>query len=204
MAGGSWSDGSSGAWVGRTAPLPGQSFGDGWTWNLFADHFRYEYASGPRWIDGRSSAIKAGLGREMALAHGTLVAGGGVTLRHVDTSPHDPGNDADGTHARPVVDLQWRSHPGAGIVTQGFGQYVGGARSHYAAVFAGPSLPDGTALGLQASSGGDPTYRQYGLALSWRGLRLADFELGIHLGGRHQEGLDTEAEAGLTLVLYRP
>lgn len=205
-----WVGGLSGAgqtrvgYLGRVAPLPGQRLGDGWGYVLAADRVHYEYNAAAAQVDGEASSLKASVFRDIRLATGTLTFGLGGAYQHVTLSPQDPNNRAAGTHPRATTEAQWRSHAQLSWASQMYAQYIHGADSHFASGFLGRRLGNGLALGAQASSGGDPTYRAHGLAIALRGMKHGASEWSIYAGGQHQEGRGTEPELGISFVSYRP
>lgn len=192
------------AYLGRVAPFPGQSFGDGWSYAFSMDQVHYEYDAAIERIDGDASSLKALAIREVPLWAGTLTLGGGLAYQHVSLSPGDPGNDAAGSHLRATGEVQWRSRPEVDWTSQAYANYVAGADSHYANGFLGRRVRSGFAVGAQASTGGDPTYRIHGLALALRGWKHGSMEWSLHAGAQHQEGRGTEPELGISFVTYRP
>lgn len=192
------------AYFGHVGPLPGKRLSDGWSQSLFVDRVTYEYQAGANRIQGRSSGLKLGVMRQIQLPLGSIGLGGGVAYQHTQLRPVDPGNDNQGGHVRAVTELHWMSRDDLPWKTQAFGQYVIGARSYYANVFAGRKLANGVAIGPQFATNGDPSYRIYSAALAVNGIKVGGGTLGPYVGMQHVQGGDTKPEIGVSFVLYRP
>lgn len=191
------------AYLGRIAPLPGQSLGDGWGYATFLDYVGYEYAQGSGPIEARARGLRVGLQRQHALADGTLGYGLGALARHTRLSPDDPGNRNRGNQLRAVAELQWRSSDTSTWRGGFYSQYVFGARSDYAKLFLGRRVGERVAIGPQLWSGGDPDYRVYGMAVAVDGWRLGPARMSAYAGAERQEGGSTQPALGIEFSLYR-
>ena len=204
VAGGSTAATTQVAYLGRVGPLPGKRLSDGWSQSVFVDHVGYEYDSGTRRIQGTAQGIKFSVGREFGLESGWLGLSVGASASRTTLSPDDPGNTNRGSSIHPVGELQWRSKPDATWRSNAFGQYVFGARRDFANAFLGRRLPNGMAIGPQVSTGGDPNYRIYGLALALSGWKLGPLDASVYAGAQHSEGGGTHPEVGISFSVYRP
>ncbi len=189
---------------GLVLPLPGKRLSDGWSQSLFATGVRYEYPVNGRDVEGIATGLKYGLMRQTPVSGGTIGVGGGVAWNHTSLSPDDLGNPNRGGRLRGIVELQWQSDPALAWRSQAFSQYVLGERSNFVVAFVGRRLASGAAIGPQFSSSGDPNYRVYGAALAVNGMKVGAAEIGVYLGAQHLEGGETQPEAGISFVFYRP
>ncbi|HSM10756.1 MAG TPA: cellulose biosynthesis protein BcsS [Lysobacter sp.] len=203
IAGASVAEETDVGWLGRVGPLPGKRLADGWSQSIFVDYVSYEYDAGTQRINGTAKGIKFSIGREFRVERGYLGLGLGVGASQTRLSPDDPGNSNRGTSVHPVGEFQWRSDADATWRSRAYAQYVFGARRSYANAFVGRLLPNGMALGPQLSTGGDPSYRIYGLALALDGWKLGPLDVGVYAGAQHSEGGSTHPEFGFSFSLYR-
>lgn len=192
------------AYLGRVGPLPGKRLSDGWNQSVFVDHVSYEYDSGGQRIRGRANGIKFSIGREFRRDYGSLGLGLGVLASHTTLRPDDPGNANRGSIVDPVGELQWQSKADSPWRSTAYAQYVFGARRDFASGFVGRRLSNGIALGPQVSTGGDPNYRIYGLALALDGWKIGPLEVRVFGGAQHSEGVGTYPEIGFGFSAYRP
>lgn len=204
VGGGSASAQTRAAYGGVVLPLPGKRFSDGWSQSLFASGVRYEYPVNGLDVEGIATGLKYGLMRQIQVSGGTLGVGGGVAWHHTSLSPDDLANPNRGGRLRGLVELQWQSDPARAWRSQVFTQYVLGERSNYINAFLGRRLASGAAIGPQISSSGDPNYRVHGAALAINAMKVGGVEMGVYLGAQHLEGGETQPEAGISFVFYRP
>lgn len=204
VGGGSIADTTQVAYFGRVGPLPGKKLSDGWSQSVFVDYVHYEYDAGQQQINGTVNGIKFSIGREFRRESGFFGVSLGVGASNTDLQPDDPGNENKGFSVHPVTELQWRTHADAPWRSTAYAQYVFGARRAYATGFLGRRLSNGIAIGPQVSTGGDPYYRIYGLALALNGWKVGPFDVGFYAGAQHAESDGTHPEIGLTFSSYRP
>lgn len=190
-------------YLGVAAPLGSGTLGDGWSVSLFTDHARYEYDLASRRIAARASAARVGVLRQFRTHAGTLGVGLGAQLRETRLSPDDMGNRNRGAHLRPVAELQWRTADVAVWRTAFFGQYTFGSRSDYAKTFVGRAFGGDVALGMQAWTGGDGSYRVYGAGITADGWRRGPARLTLTAGAEHAEGERTRPAVGIEFSFYR-
>jgi len=191
------------AYLGRLAPLPGQRFGDGWSYSVFADNIEYEYDKGLFVVDARARGLRVGLSRQVPIAGGSFSYGLGVQARETRLSPDDIDNHNRGSQVRAVGELQWRSSEQANWRSGFYGQYVFAARNDYAKLFVGRRLDNDIAIGPQFWTGGDPTYRVHGAGIALDGWRLGAARITAFVGAEHAEGGRTRPAVGIEFSLYR-
>lgn len=192
------------AYLGRVGPLPGKRLSDGWSQSVFVDYVSYEYDSGGQRIHGKANGIKFSIGREFRRDYGSLGLSLGVTVSRTTLRPDDPGNANRGSSVHPAGEFQWQSRPDAKWRSTAYAQYVFGARRDFANGFLGRRLWNGIAIGPQVSTGGDPNYRIYGLALALNGWKIGPLDMGVYAGAQHSEGGGTHPEIGFGFSAYRP
>lgn len=206
-----WVGGASGAdttrvaYLGRiAAPLPGQRLSDGWSYSVFVDYVSYKYDSGAQGIQGTVNGIKFSVGREFRRDYGSLGLSLGMTASRTTLSPDDPGNTSPRSGVHPVGEFLWQSKSDATWRSTAYAQYVFGARRKFANVFLGRRLSNGIAIGPQMSTGGDPSYRIYGLALALNGWKIGPLDMGVYAGAQHSEGGNSHPEIGFSFTTYLP
>lgn len=205
-----WVGGASGAdtarvaYLGRVSPLPGKRLSDGWSYSVFVDYASYEYDSGAQRIQGTAKGIKFSVGREFRYDYGSLGLSLGVAASHTTLSPDDPGNSSRGSSVNPVGEFLWQSKADATWRSAAYAQYVFGARRNFANAFIGRRLSNGIDIGPQVSTGGDPSYRFYGLALALNGWKIGPLNMSVYAGAQHSEGGDTHPEIGFGFSMYLP
>jgi len=204
IGGGSGAGNTRVAYLGRIAPLPGKRLSDGWSYSVFASYVGYHYDSGAQDIKGTVKGAKIGIGREFRRDHGSISLSLGGALNHTTLSPDDPGNSSRGSSVHPVGEFLWQSKADADWRSSTYAQYTLGARSNFLNAFLGKRLSNGSALGPQISTGGDPNYRIYGVALALNGLKIGPMDMGVYAGTQHSEGGDSHKEIGFSFVVYQP
>lgn len=148
-------------YAGGTLPLPGSSFGHGWSVRGIAGVGRYSYDGGPAAvIDAkyRSGEIDAIYQASGAWGYGNV----GVGARYTDTklSPADPTNRRDGGKLGAVLTADGARNAGPWRVV-GFASYGTGLRDYYTR--ADITRRIGTSkvrLGVEGGLQGDTDYRR--------------------------------------------
>ena len=191
-------------YLGLVGPLPGKRLSDGWSQSVFVDYVSYQYDSGAQRIHGKANGIKFSIGREFRRDSGWLGLNLGVIASRTTLRPDDPGNANQGSSVHPAGEFQWRSNADANWRSSVYAQYVFGARRNFANGFLGRRLSNDIAIGPQVSSGGDPSYRIYGLALALNGWKIGPLDMGFYAGAQHSEGGGTHPEIGFGFTSYRP
>lgn len=205
-----WVGGGSGAgmtrvaYLGRIAPLPGQRFSDGWSYSIFADYVGYQYDSGSQVIQGSAKGAKFSIGHEFRRDNGSLGLSLGMAASRTTLSPDDPGNSSRGSSVHPVGEFLWQSKADASWRSSAYAQYVFGARRNFVNAFFGRRLANGIAIGPQVFTGGDPSYRIYGLALALNGWKIGPVDMGVYAGIQHAESGDSHPEIGFSFTVYQP
>ncbi len=196
---------SQSAFLGRIAPLPGQQFGQGWAYSLFADYLRYRYDADTQRIQAESQGLQAAILREWTLEKsGVFSLAATAGLRNTNLKPADPGNDIDGLKLDPGLQMQWRGDESHAVASGLIASYVPGRESYYAKGFAGARQSGGWAIGPEFSISGDPSYRIGGAGLAVRDLRQGNFRIGLRAGLALQSGRSEEPTAGIDFNYYIP
>lgn len=185
-------------YVGRVSSLS-DAAGNGPALRLWADWSRYKYDS-----DGLTRKVSAP-GAQLALGWQGSDAGywwglyAGASYRRSSITPDDLTSTVRGSRLRPILQLE-----GERTVQENWklgigGSYVTGQKAYWSRARVARRVGSSLHLGAEAITQGDPDYRarQYGAVLS--GLQAGPVDIGLRLGARRVEGLESQTYFGVEL-----
>lgn len=201
LGGAQVSSGNTYAYLGQVMNLSATTLGNGVALRLWADWSQYRYDKDGLTHEVEAPGAQAMLGYQGSDADYWWGLYGGATFRHSSISPDDPSSPVRGSKLRPMLQLEgertlqqaWKL--GAG------GSYVLEQDAYWARVRVSRRIgASGPQLGAEAITQGDRDYRahQYGLVLA--GMKAGQtLEIGLRLGTRQVEGLDSQTYFGVEL-----
>lgn len=194
------STGTSYAYLGHVAPLPGSSFGNGFVRRLWVDWSRYRYDKGGQTYDVSAPGAEMALGYQRASENHWWASYAGLAYRHSSISPDDPASMIRGGLLRPKFQMEGEQALGQKWKASAIGSYITGQRAYWARGRVLLDTGSDRQIGLEAITQGDPDYHanQFGVLLL--GLKAGSaVNAGLKVGARQVGGLNSQVYSGIEL-----